>query len=62
MQKWLFQVKMDEANAVDEHRSAASTTDTCSTSKDDETDISMKYVPARIEYLNSQFLVFDAGG
>ncbi|VDN88294.1 unnamed protein product [Brugia pahangi] len=34
-------------------------TDVCSTSKDEKFDVSMKCVPVRIEYLNSQFLVFD---
>ncbi|VBB28235.1 unnamed protein product [Acanthocheilonema viteae] len=51
---------MDEANSVGEHREAILVTDTCSTSTDDKIDISMKCTPARVEYLNSQFLVFDA--
>lgn len=50
---------MNETNSMDEHRAI---TDTCLLSGDDETDISMKCSPARIEYLNSQFLVFDANG
>ncbi|CAG9539805.1 unnamed protein product [Cercopithifilaria johnstoni] len=51
---------MDESNSMGEHREVASITDTCSTSRDDKIGISMKCVAARIEYLNSQFLVFDA--
>ncbi|KAM3727535.1 putative tRNA-splicing endonuclease subunit [Dirofilaria immitis] len=50
-------VKMNRANLMNEYRTA---TDKCSTSKDHKFGISMKCVPIRIEYLNSQFLVFDA--
>ncbi|VDM91811.1 unnamed protein product [Onchocerca ochengi] len=47
---------MDETNTANEYRSM---TDKCTTSKDHKLDISMKCIPTRIEYLNSQFLVFD---
>lgn len=57
--KWeLFQVHMNEENLTLDH----STTETCSTLKYEKVDISVRSVPARIEYLNSQFLVFDADG
>nr|CTP80737.1 Bm4908 [Brugia malayi] len=42
-----------------DEKSDISMTDVCSTSKDEKFDVSMKCVPVRIEYLNSQFLVFD---
>lgn len=53
---------MDEANSTDEHQLAISVTDMCSTSKDDKLNIPIKCVPVRVEYLNSQFLVFDGDG
>uniref|UniRef100_A0A0R3RSF6 tRNA-intron lyase n=1 Tax=Elaeophora elaphi TaxID=1147741 RepID=A0A0R3RSF6_9BILA len=52
---------MSEMNSTGEHQAVISFSDTCCTSKDDgKIDISSNFVPARIEYLNSQFLVFDA--
>ncbi|EJW85690.1 tRNA intron endonuclease [Wuchereria bancrofti] len=49
---------MNEVTA-DKHAVMTSVTETCSASKDEKLDVSMKCVPVRIEYLNSQFLVFD---
>ncbi|EJD74499.1 hypothetical protein LOAG_18188 [Loa loa] len=49
----------EEGSSTDNHSVIISMTDTCSTSKDEKIDVSMEFVPARIEYLNSQFLVFD---